>query len=133
MIFGIPIMLLILLNYYLFCFRIFIYFTFNISLVAITGEVFHSSYHLFNNAETHPRVPIYVHRFITRLPFYNYLRDMHDIHHAKKDTNFDLLIFKWINYLNILKYYTTIFKSFRIILNKIIIYFFIMIMKGGGY
>ena len=93
-IFGVPIVLLLFLNYYLFTFRIFLYFTMNIMLVAISGEIFHSSYHLHNNAETHPQVPIYVHRFITKLPFYNYLRDMHDIHHAKKDTNFGFIDFQ---------------------------------------
>ena len=66
----------------------------NIMLVAITGEIFHCSYHLHNDAETHPRVPIYIHKLITRLPFYNYLRNMHDIHHAKKDTNFGFIDFQ---------------------------------------
>jgi hypothetical protein len=93
-IFGIPVILLILINYYLFTFRIFMYFTINILTIAIMGEVFHSSYHLFNNADTHPQVPLSVHKFITRLPFYNHLRDMHDIHHGKKDTNFGFIDFQ---------------------------------------
>ena len=103
-IFGVPIILLLFLNYYYlntfpYILDISSYIYLNISLVAITGEVFHSSYHLFNNAESHPRVPIYVHRFITRLPFYNYLRDMHIFITPKKIQILDLLIFKWINYL----------------------------------
>lgn len=94
LIFGIPIILLLIINYYLFTFRTFIYFTLNIFFIAISGDVFHSSYHLFDDAESHPFVPLYVHKFITKLPFYNYLRDMHDIHHAKKDTNFGFIDFQ---------------------------------------
>lgn len=93
-IFGIPIFLLILINYYLFTFKIFVYFTFNILTIAVMGEVFHSSYHLFENAEEHPQVPLCVHNFIVNLPFYNYLRNMHDIHHAKKNTNFGFIDFQ---------------------------------------
>ena len=93
-IFGAPIFLTILLNYYLFSYRVFMYYLLNISFIAITGEVFHSSYHLFNNAKSHPDVPIIVHKFITKLPIYNYLRNMHDIHHARKDTNFGFIDFQ---------------------------------------
>lgn len=93
-IFGIPMFLLILFNYYMFTFKTFIYFTINILLFAITGEVFHTSYHLYDDAKSHPQVPICVHKFITRLPFYNHLRNLHDIHHAKKDTNFGFIDFQ---------------------------------------
>ena len=93
-IFGIPVSILLFINYYFFTFKTFAYFVFNISFIAVSGEIFHSSYHLYNNAKSHPQVPLYVHKLITKLPFYNYLRDMHDIHHAKKDTNFGFIDFQ---------------------------------------
>src|SRR6056300_1250685 len=93
-IFGIPILIVMTSVYYLCSLRAFIILCINMGLIAIPGEIFHTSYHLYNNAKSHPFVPLYIHKFTTKLPFYNYLRDMHDLHHAKKDTNFGFVDFE---------------------------------------
>lgn len=93
-IFGIPISLFLFLSYYYFSFRYFIYSFLNFIFIAIPGEILHTSYHLYDNAISHPNIPIYLHRYITKLPHYNYLRNMHDLHHAKKNTNFGFIDFQ---------------------------------------
>ena len=53
----------------------------------ISGEIFHSSYHLNDNAKSHPE-SLYIHNLLVKRPYYRKFQLLHDIHHARTTTNF---------------------------------------------
>lgn len=66
-----------------------------IVFVLLSGEVFHSSYHLHDEPKSHPDVPVWMHRLLIKLPFYRKLQLLHDIHHGKNNANFGFVDFQF--------------------------------------
>lgn len=64
-------------------------------VVFVLAEIFHSSYHLMNVVESHPDVPAWLHNnIVVKLPGFEYLRRMHNIHHARRNINFGIFDFQ---------------------------------------
>lgn len=60
--------------------------------VAVTGEVLHSSYHLYDDALSHPE-SLTLHRLLVGWPWFRRYQHLHDIHHARPGTNFGFFDF----------------------------------------
>lgn len=88
--FGIPMIFLIGGVYVFSTWGYFINFMIVLSGVVVSGESFHSSYHLTANANSHPE-GLAAHQFIISRSNYRYLRDLHDIHHATPSKNYGFI------------------------------------------
>ena len=60
--------------------------------VTLTGEILHSSYHLYDDALSHPE-SLALHRLLVRGQWFRRYQHLHDIHHAKPGTNFGFFDF----------------------------------------
>jgi hypothetical protein len=94
LIFGLPVLGLILAAFWLFSRGTAVSLTAVVLWVLVTGEVAHSSYHLNDNPESHPDIPVWLHRRVVQLPCYRKLQMLHDIHHGKRDRNFGFCDFQ---------------------------------------
>ena len=88
LVFGVPVLGIIAAAFWLLSSATAVSLTAVVLWVLITGEVAHSSYHLNDDPEIHPDVPVWLHRRLVRLPFYRKFQMLHDIHHGKRDCNF---------------------------------------------
>lgn len=61
---------------------------------AVWGDMMHSSFHLTDDAVSHPE-SLAVHRWLVRQPWFKRCRDLHDLHHARTTTNFGFFDFTW--------------------------------------
>jgi len=89
LVFGIPIIILSILCYYLLSYSYFLVFESVLLGNVILGEVMHSSFHLTEDATNHPE-SLVVHRcmYANNWFFFKYYQYMHDLHHAYKAANF---------------------------------------------
>eukprot|EP00047_Mylnosiga_fluctuans_P005229 m.239184 g.239184 ORF g.239184 m.239184 type:complete len:203 (+) comp13442_c0_seq1:76-684(+) len=55
--------------------------------VMISGDILHSSFHLYDDAVAHPE-SLSIHRWMVSQPWFRSYQHLHDIHHAKTGTNF---------------------------------------------
>jgi sterol desaturase/sphingolipid hydroxylase (fatty acid hydroxylase superfamily) len=87
LVFLIPITMLSGCAYWLLSLDYFFIFEFVLLGNIIIGEFLHSSYHLSNNATTHPESLI-IHKKIVNYSWFCKLQYLHDLHHAYKTANF---------------------------------------------
>ena len=89
LVFGIPIIILSVLCYYLLSYSYFLVFESVLLGNVILGEVMHSSFHLTEDATNHPE-SLVVHRcmYANNWFFFKYYQYMHDLHHAYRAANF---------------------------------------------
>lgn len=89
LVFGLPIIMISILCYYLVSFPYFLVFEGVLLGNIILGEVMHSSFHLTEDATNHPE-SLAVHRgmYANNWFFFKYYQFMHDLHHAYKAANF---------------------------------------------
>jgi sterol desaturase/sphingolipid hydroxylase (fatty acid hydroxylase superfamily) len=88
LVFGVPVIGLIAAAFWLLTSETAVSLAAVVLWVLITGEIAHSSYHLNDEPEAHPDIPVWLHRWLVRLPFYRRFQKLHDIHHGKRDCNF---------------------------------------------
>jgi len=89
LVFGIPIIIVSLLAYYLISLNYFLIFEFVLLMNIILGEIMHSSFHLTQDATHHPE-SLAVHRgmYSYNWMWFAYYQHMHDLHHAYRVANF---------------------------------------------
>lgn len=99
LVFGIPIITISLLCYYLVSWHFFLLFEGVLLVNVILGEVIHSSFHLAEDATNHPE-SLAVHRgmYANNWFFFKYYQYMHDLHHAYRAANFGFfdLTMDWV-------------------------------------
>ena len=94
LVFGIPVVVLIWATFQFCSFGAAISNCAIILVVLVTGEVAHSSYHLNDRPKAHPDVPVWLHHWVTEMPWYRQFQKLHDIHHSKRDVNFGFADFQ---------------------------------------
>ena len=89
LVFGLPILIISALCYYLVSWQYFLVFEGVLLGNVILGEVMHSSFHLTEDATNHPE-SLAVHRgmYANNWFFFKYYQYMHDLHHAYMAANF---------------------------------------------
>jgi len=89
LVFGLPILMVSVLSYYLLSYPYFLVFEGVLMGNIILGEIMHSSFHLTEDATNHPEF-LAVHRglYSHNWFFFKYYQYMHDLHHAYKAANF---------------------------------------------
>lgn len=88
--FGVPVIILLSIVYYISPLYYFINFAMVLFGVVFIGEACHSSYHLTRNAISHPE-GLMVHNYIINHPDFPVMQTLHDIHHASMNKNFGFL------------------------------------------
>jgi hypothetical protein len=86
-VFGVPILCILALLFIYAQFADAMIVTLTLLYVLISGDVLHSSFHLYDNAESHPE-SLYIHKLLVKTNFFRRLQSLHDIHHAHTNTNF---------------------------------------------
>ena len=89
LVFGIPIIMISALCYYVVSWYYFLLFEGVLLGNVILGEVMHSSFHLTEDATNHPE-SLAVHRsmYANNWLYFKYYQYMHDLHHAYRAANF---------------------------------------------
>lgn len=89
LVFGIPILVISALCYYLISWPLFLIFEAILLLNVLLGEIMHSSFHLSRDASNHPE-SLAVHRGFYAYNWldFKYYQHMHDLHHAYRVANF---------------------------------------------
>lgn len=89
LVFGLPILIISILCYYLVSWKYFLVFEGVLLGNVILGEIMHSSFHLTEDATNHPESLI-IHRgmYSNNWFFFKYYQFMHDLHHAYRAANF---------------------------------------------
>ena len=89
LVFGIPILLISIICYYMLSLPYFLVFEGVLLGNVVMGEVMHSSFHLTEDAISHPE-SLEVHRelYAGNWFYFKYYQYMHDLHHAYKAANF---------------------------------------------
>jgi len=89
LVFGLPILMVSILSYYVMSWNYFLVFEGVLLGNVILGEIMHSSFHLTEDATNHPE-SLAVHRgmYANNWFFFKYYQYMHDLHHAYKAANF---------------------------------------------
>ena len=87
LVFGIPLLIIEGLAFKFLSFYYFGIFIFATLFLIISGEIFHSSYHLNDDAKSHPE-SLYIHKLLVKRSYYRKFQLLHDIHHARTTTNF---------------------------------------------
>ena len=89
LVFGIPIIMISALCYYVVSWHYFLVFEGVLLGNVILGEVMHSSFHLTEDATNHPE-SLAVHRgmYANNWLYFKYYQYMHDLHHAYRAANF---------------------------------------------
>ena len=92
LVFGIPVISLLYVIYYLIEFDNFIILTCIFSVLILSGDITHSSYHLANNAISHPE-SLTVHKWLIKQNWFSKYQRLHYIHHAKRNANYGFFDF----------------------------------------
>jgi sterol desaturase/sphingolipid hydroxylase (fatty acid hydroxylase superfamily) len=89
LVFGIPILLISIICYYMLSLQYFLVFEGVLLGNVVMGEVMHSSFHLTEDATNHPESLI-IHRslYAGNWFYFKYYQYMHDLHHAYQAANF---------------------------------------------
>jgi hypothetical protein len=89
LVFGLPILLISALCYYLTSWSYFLLFESVLLGNIILGEIMHSSFHLTEDATNHPE-SLVIHRgmYANNWFFFKYYQYMHDLHHSYRAANF---------------------------------------------
>ncbi len=92
LVFGIPIISLLYIGYHLMALDNLLLLFMVISFIMLSGDITHSSYHLTNDAVNHPE-SIIIHKWLIKQKWFTKYQKLHDIHHAKPNTNFGFVDF----------------------------------------
>lgn len=92
LVFGIPSMMALVATYFLFSRTHFCIFTCTVVGSALVGEFAHSSFHLNSTATSHPE-SLWLFKKLCKTTMFLSLQRLHDIHHARPNTNFGVVDF----------------------------------------
>lgn len=89
-IFGVPVIIMIYVIWMLSTSGYFINFMIVLLGIIISGECYHSSYHLIKHPKSHPE-SLLIHNLITKQNNFSKLMKLHDIHHAMPKYNYGFI------------------------------------------